>query len=45
VNTLAFRLVDGDGRHCSNVVWVDPRGLRSWTVDDIRRAVDQSNGP
>ncbi|MCA8954348.1 MAG: hypothetical protein KDE27_32880 [Planctomycetes bacterium] len=44
VNTLAFRLVDARGRLRSNVIWVAPQELRTWTVEDVRRAVDASNG-
>lgn len=43
-HTLAFRLVDGRGKFRSNVVWVAPESLKSWTADDVRRAVDESNG-
>lgn len=43
-HTLAFRLVDSRGKFRSNVVWVMPQSLRSWTADDIRAAVDRSNG-
>lgn len=44
INTLAFRLVDAQGRFRSNVIWVAPQDLRGWTADDVRRAVDDSNG-
>jgi hypothetical protein len=44
INTLAFRLVDGRGRFRSNVIWVAPQDLRGWTAEDVRRAVDASNG-
>jgi hypothetical protein len=43
-HTLAFRLVDARGKHRSNVVWVMPQYLSNWTAEDVRRAVDQSNG-
>jgi len=42
--TLAFRLVDKRGKYRSNVVWVFPEYLKNWTVESIRRAVDESNG-
>ena len=43
-HTVAFRLVDSRGRFRSNVIWVNPQGLRSWTAADVRRAVKASNG-
>ena len=43
-HTLAFRLVDAQGKFRSNVIWVMPQALKTWTVDDVRRAVDRSNG-
>jgi len=43
-HTIAFRLEDSRGKHRSNVVWVMPQSLTSWTADDVRRAVDKSNG-
>ena len=43
-HTLAFRLVDARGRFHSNVVWVMPQTLTNWTAEDVRRAVDESNG-
>lgn len=44
VNTLAFRLVDAKGRFGSNMIWVAPRRLRTWTAEHVRRAVVESNG-
>lgn len=43
-HTLAFRMVDERGKFRSNVVWVFPQELAYWTVDDLRQAVDRSNG-
>jgi len=43
-HTLAFRLVDSKDRFCSNVIWVMPQTILTWTADDVRRAVDRSNG-
>ena len=43
-HTLAFRLVDAQGRYRSNVVWVMPQSLAHWTAEDVRQAVDRSNG-
>ncbi len=43
-HTLAFRLVDSRGRYRSNVVWALPQYLEYWTVEDVREAVDRSNG-
>ncbi|HRX84960.1 MAG TPA: hypothetical protein P5572_08075 [Phycisphaerae bacterium] len=43
-HTLAFRLIDARGKFRSNVIWVMPQSLRSWTADRVRRAVDESNG-
>ena len=43
-HTLAFRLVDDRGKFRSNVIWVMPQTLSTWTADDVRRAVDESNG-
>ena len=43
VNTLAFRLVNSRGKDCSNVIWVKPQTLKSWTPEDVVRAVDESN--
>ena len=43
-HTLAFRLVDAQGKFCSNVIWVMPQALKTWTADDVRRSVDRSNG-
>ena len=43
-HTLAFRMVNSRGQYCSNVVWVLPQSLLSWTAEDVRRAVHQSNG-
>ena len=37
-DTLAFRLVDSRGKVRSNVVWIMPQSLRSWTATDIRAA-------
>jgi len=43
-HTLAFRLVDSRGKFRSNVVWVMPQSLKSWTPANVRQAVAQSNG-
>lgn len=43
-HTLAFRMVDQRGKFRSNVVWVFPQGLTSWTAENIRNAVERSNG-
>ncbi|GAB4158391.1 MAG: hypothetical protein Tsb009_35580 [Planctomycetaceae bacterium] len=43
-HTLAFRLMDRHGKYHSNIVWVMPQYLLSWTPEDVRRRVDQSNG-
>ena len=43
-HTLAFRLMDERGNFRSNVVWVFPQSLGFWTADDVKKAVDQSNG-
>ena len=43
-HTLAFRLVDAKGRFRSNVIWVMPQTLTTWNADDVRCAVDKSNG-
>ncbi len=43
-HTLAFRLVDARGKFRSNVIWVMPQTLTTWTADDVRRAVDTSSG-
>jgi len=44
VCTLAFRLVDAQGKFRSNVIWVWPQTLKNWTAADVRHAVDRSNG-
>jgi hypothetical protein len=43
-HTLAFRLVDERGKYRSNVIWVMPQSLLSWTPACVRQAVDESNG-
>jgi hypothetical protein len=43
-HTLAFRMVDARGNICSNVIWVMPQSLKSWTAGDVRKAVERSNG-
>jgi len=43
-HTLAFRLVDSDGKFHSNVIWVMPQTLLNWTAGDVRREVNKSNG-
>ncbi len=44
VNTLAFRMVNAKGNYCSNVIWVMPQSLKGWTAEDVRKAVERSNG-
>ncbi len=43
-HTLAFRLIDARGKFRSNVIWVMPRTLTNWTAEDVRQAVERSNG-
>ena len=43
-HTLAFRMYDSRGKLRSNVIWVMPQSLFQWTAEDVRRAVDSSNG-
>lgn len=43
-HTISFRLVDDQGKVCSNVVWLLPDELASLTADDIRARVRRSNG-
>ena len=43
-HTLAFRLVDSRGKYRSNVIWIMPESLTSWSADQVRRTVDRSNG-
>ena len=43
-HTLAFRTVDSRGKFRSNVIWVIPQTLKTWTAKDVRLAVERSNG-
>jgi hypothetical protein len=43
-HTLAFRMVNSRGKFCSNVVWLMPDSLMSWTAESFRQAVQRSNG-
>lgn len=43
-HTLAFRLVDVQGKYRSNVVWVLPESLEQWTVQHVQDAVGRRNG-
>ena len=43
-HTLAFRMVDSRGKYRSYVIWVIPQTLKTWTAEDVRHAVERSNG-
>jgi hypothetical protein len=41
VHTLSFRLRDHWGKYHSNVIWVNPAGLSSITVEWVRKMVQR----
>ena len=43
-HTIAFRLQDGRGRFCSNVVWLLPDQLGSLNVKGVQSLVARANG-
>jgi hypothetical protein len=43
-HTISFRLRDGHGKFCSNVVWIMPDSLRLLTVANVQAMVARANG-
>jgi hypothetical protein len=43
-HTISFRLQDNNGKYHSNVIWLMPDLLMTYTIEDIKRMVNKGMG-